>query len=63
MTALARAVRVPHTEQEYNELVELLDNLRFSPAGNHLVFHTVRDEAIAVGRVLHAARDDRHDLD
>jgi plasmid stabilization system protein ParE len=41
---------------------DLACGLRFYPVGNHLVFYIVRDAWITVVRVLHGARDYRHDL-
>lgn len=42
---------------------DLAHSLRFFPVGNYLVFYTVRDDGITVVRVLHGARDYRHDFD
>ena len=41
---------------------DLARGLRFFPVGNYLVFYTVRDDGITVVRVLHGARDYRHDF-
>lgn len=42
---------------------DLAHGLRFFPVGNYLIFYTVRDNGITVVRVLHGARDYRHDFD
>jgi toxin ParE1/3/4 len=42
---------------------DLAHGLRFFPVGNYLVFYTARDDGITVVRVLHGARDYRHDFD
>lgn len=42
---------------------DLAHGLRSFPVGNYLIFYTVRDNGITVVRVLHGARDYRHDFD
>jgi toxin ParE1/3/4 len=42
---------------------DLAHGLRFFPVGNYLVFYIARDDGITVVRVLHGARDYRHDFD
>jgi toxin ParE1/3/4 len=42
---------------------DLAHGLRIFPVGNYLVFYIVRDDGITVVRVLHGARDYRHDFD
>ncbi len=42
---------------------DLANGLRFFPVGNYLIFYTARDDGITVARVLHGARDYRHDFD
>ncbi len=36
---------------------DIAAGLRFHPVGNYLVFYTIRDDGIAVARVIHGARD------
>jgi toxin ParE1/3/4 len=42
---------------------DLAHGLRFFPVGNYLIFYNARDDGITVVRVLHGARDYRHDFD
>ena len=42
---------------------DLAHGLRFFPVGNYLIFYIARDDGITVVRMLHGARDYRHDFD
>ena len=49
----------PHAgKQRY----DLAPGLRFYPVGNYLVFYVLRDDGIAVARILHGARDYRQEF-
>lgn len=50
----------PHAGKSRDDLAH---GLRFFPVGNYLIFYTARDDGITVARVLHGARDYRHDFD
>ena len=41
---------------------DLARGLRFYPVDNYLIFYTVGEEGIIVARVLHGARDYRHEF-
>lgn len=49
----------PHAGKQRDDLAP---SLRFYPVGNYLIFYMQRDDGIAVARILHGARDYRHEF-
>jgi toxin ParE1/3/4 len=42
---------------------DLAPGLRYYPVGNYLVFYRVAEDGITVARILHGARDYRHEFE